>query len=35
MKEGQLPVQESVLEGALEQSTSQQEPPETKGAKKR
>ena len=30
MKEGQLPVQEKVLEGALEQ-----EPPETKGAKKR
>ena len=35
MKEGQLPVQESVLEGTLEQSTSQQEPSETKGAKKR
>jgi hypothetical protein len=30
MKEGQLPAQEKVLEGTLEQ-----EPPETKGAKKR
>jgi hypothetical protein len=35
MKEGQLPAQERALEGALEQSTPQQEPPETKGAKKR
>lgn len=35
MKEGQLPAQERALEGTLEQSTPQQEPPETKGAKKR
>jgi hypothetical protein len=35
MKEGQLPAQEKALEGTLEQSTPQQEPPETKGAKKR
>ena len=35
MKEGQLPAQEKALEGTLEQSTPQQEPPETKGAKRR
>ncbi len=35
MKEGQLPVQEKALEGTLEQSTSQQESSEIKGAKKR
>jgi hypothetical protein len=35
MKEDQLPVQEKALEGTLEQSTSQQESPEIKGAKKR
>jgi hypothetical protein len=35
MKEGQLPGQEKALEGALEQATTQPEPPEIKGAKKR
>ncbi|OZB49578.1 MAG: hypothetical protein B7X60_00770 [Polynucleobacter sp. 39-45-136] len=35
MKEGQLPAQEKALEGTLEQATPQQDPPETKGAKKR
>ena len=35
MKEGQLPAQERALEGTLEQSTPQQESPETKGAKRR
>lgn len=35
MKEGQLPAQEKALEGALEQATPHQDPPETKGAKKR
>ncbi|MBT8561299.1 hypothetical protein G6717_01735 [Polynucleobacter paneuropaeus] len=35
MKEGQLPAQERALEGTLEQATPHQEPPETKGAKRR
>ncbi|MBU3538569.1 hypothetical protein [Polynucleobacter sp. UK-Gri1-W3] len=35
MKEGQLPLQEKALEGALEQAAPHQEPLETKGAKKR
>lgn len=35
MKEGQLPAKERALEGSLEQVISPQEPPETKGAKKR
>lgn len=35
MKEGQLPAQEKALEGTLEQATPHQDPPETKGAKKR
>ena len=35
MKEGQIPAQEKALVGTLEESTSQQDSPETKGAKKR
>ena len=35
MKEGQLPAQEKALEGTLEQVIPHQDPPETKGAKKR
>jgi hypothetical protein len=35
MKEGQLPAQEKALEGTLEQTMPHQDPPETKGAKKR
>ena len=35
MKEGQLPAQENALEGTLEQATPHQDPPETKGAKRR
>ena len=35
MKEGQLPAQEKALEGTLEQAVPHQDPPETKGAKKR
>lgn len=35
MKEGHLPAQEKALEGTLEQATPHQDPPETKGAKKR
>ncbi|MEA9602443.1 hypothetical protein VC188_09965 [Polynucleobacter sp. MG-28-Ekke-A2] len=35
MKEGQPPAQEKALEGTLEQATPHQDPPETKGAKKR
>lgn len=35
MKEGQIPAQEKVLEGTLEQAIPHQEPSETKGAKKR
>ena len=35
MKEGQLPAQEKALEETIDQAVSHQEPPETKGAKKR
>ena len=35
MKEGQLPAQEKVLEGTLEQAAPHQDLPETKGAKRR
>ena len=35
MKEGQLPAQEKALEGTLEQAIPHQDPPETKGVKKR
>ena len=35
MKESQISAQEKALEGALAQSTPQQDPSETKGAKKR
>lgn len=35
MKEGQLSTQEKALEETIDQAGSQQEPPETKGAKKR
>ena len=35
MKEGQLPAQEKALEGTLEQAIPDQDPPETKGAKRR
>jgi hypothetical protein len=35
MKEGQLPAQEKTLEGTIVQATPHQDPPETKGAKRR
>jgi len=35
MKEGQLPTREKALEETIEQETLHQDPPETKGAKKR